>query len=74
MKAVSDKSTMETSFDMRRNQGVEGRTERDDCEWGQSAPKNRPKEDGVQTCDPSRWKITKGIEREEKPTKTRRKR
>lgn len=39
---------------------------------GQSAPKNRPKEDGVQTCDPSRWKITKEKEREEKPTKTRR--
>lgn len=53
MKAASDKSTMETGLDMRRNQGVEGRTKRDDCEWG-SAPKNRPKEDGVQTCDPSR--------------------
>lgn len=32
MKAESDKSTMESGFDMRRNQGVEGRTERDDCE------------------------------------------
>lgn len=33
---------------------------------GQSAPKNRPKEDGVQTCDPSRWKITKERKNERK--------
>lgn len=38
MKAVSDKSTIESGFNVRRNQGVEGRTERDDCEWGSVSP------------------------------------